>query len=136
MNRTTRTVLAVGAGVLTVAASSAPALAEDCFNASRSTAGNTGAAHAGTWWSIPEALHELLGLTPDQVTKAMAVINADSRVPAGFTVFYNPAHPGELASGMPAQLAVNGRGIDHSDDYSDSVLQVIVEDAFTAIAAG
>jgi len=107
----------------------APAAAEDCFNASRSAQGNTSAAaHAGTWWGVPEILAELGGLTPDQVTKVLPVIANDPRVPANFTVFYNPAHPGELASKMPATNATNGHGIDHSDDYATPVFAAIFED--------
>src|SRR5581483_3402810 len=90
----------------------APAAAQDCFNASRSAQGNTSAAaHAATWWGVPEILADLGGLTPDQIEKVLPVIAGDPRVPANFTVFYNPAHPGELASKMPANNATHGPGI-------------------------
>jgi hypothetical protein len=111
-----------------------PAFADNCYNASRSTAGNQAAASAGTWWDVPEILAELGGLTPEQIAVVMPVIEADARVPASFTVFYNPAHPGELAAKMPEQLATNGRGIDHSEDYETAVFGAIFEDV--AIALG
>jgi hypothetical protein len=113
----------------------APALAEDCFNASRSAQGNTAAAaNAGTWWDVPEILAELAGLSDAQITQVMPVINADPRIPANFTVFYNPAHPGELAHNMPDSLATNGRGIDHSDDYNTPVFQAIFQDVAIALS--
>jgi hypothetical protein len=112
-----------------------PALAQDCFNASRSTQGNTAAAsNAGTWWDVPEILSDLAGLTDSQIATVLPVINADSRIPANFTVFYNPAHPGELARSMPERNATNGQGIDHSDDYSTPVFQAIFEDVTIALS--
>lgn len=106
-----------------------PAFAEDCFNASRSSQGNTAAAdHAGTWWSIPELLAVLGGLTDSQIAQVMPVIENDPRIPSGFTVFYNPAHPGELASKMAPARATNGHGIDHSDDYTTPVFAAIFGD--------
>src|SRR4051794_21981166 len=111
-----------------------PALAEDCFNASRSAQGNTSAAtHAGTWWDVPEILADLGGLSQAQIAKVMPVIDADPRIPANFTVFYNPAHPGELAHPISADLATNGRGIDHSDDYGTPVFQAIFGDVAIAL---
>ena len=127
----TLTTAALAAASLMLAA---PALAEDCFNASRSAQGNTAAAtNAGTWWSIPEILANLAGLTDLQIAKAMPLIDADPRIPANFTVFYNPAHPGELAPNTPTSLATNGQGIDHSDDYSTPIFQAIFEDVATAL---
>jgi hypothetical protein len=64
----------------------------------------------------------------------MPVIDADPRVPADFTVFYNPQHPGELASGMPAANATDGKGIDHSNDYSTPVFAAIFQDAAIALS--
>ena len=110
-----------------------PAFAQDCFNASRGTTGNTAAATAGTWWSIPELLADLGGLTPAQIAVVMPVIHADARIPADFTVFYNPAHPGELASGMKPKNAANGSGIDHSDDYATPVFAAIFQDVAVAL---
>lgn len=111
-----------------------PALAYDCFNASRSGQGSTSAAAgAGVWWSVPELLAGLAGLSDAQIAQVMPVIAADPRVPANFTVFYNPAHPGELASKMNDANATNGKGIDHSDDYSTPVFDAIFQDVQTAL---
>jgi hypothetical protein len=117
----------------TLGATAGAANAYDCFNASRSAQGNTSAANSGNWWSVPEILTALAGLSPDQVTAAMAVINQDPRVPANFTVFLNPAHVGELATKMRDDLATNGKGIDHSDDYPTPVFDALIEDVFTAL---
>ena len=112
-------VSAVLAGALT--ASAGAAFADDCFNASRSTQGNTSAAtHSSNWWSIGEMLSTFLGLAPDQVSQVLAVVNNDPRIPQNLTVFITPSKSGqvfELAHNAPLPLMVNGRGIDHSDDY-------------------
>jgi hypothetical protein len=130
-----RKLIATGvlAGAVTLALAS-PALAYDCYNASRGAQGNAGAANAGTWWDVPEILHELGGLTDAQVAKVMPVVNADARIPANFTVFFNPAHPAELAANMNEKNATNGTGIDHSDDYSTPVLQAIFQDVAIALS--
>jgi hypothetical protein len=127
----------IASGVLagaTALAFASPALAYDCYNASRSAQGNSGAATAGTWWDVPEILAELGGLDAGQVAKVMTVVNADSRIPAGFTVFFNPAHPSELAEKMNPQNATDGKGIDHSDDYETAVLDAIFQDAAIALS--
>ncbi len=134
MLKITRTLSAVSLTGILVFLATGPAFAEDCFNASRSGQGNTAAAKAGTWWSVPEFLAVVAGLTPDQITKAMPVIEADSRIPDGFTVFYNAHHPGELASPAPSKVVTNGKGIDHSDDYSTPVFQAIFEDVAVALS--
>ena len=124
----------VGAAVVAASLLTAtPALADDCFNASRSGQGNSGAANAGTWWDVPEILAVLGGLDQAQIAKVMPVVTADPRVPAGFTVFYNPAHPGELAAPMPEKNAANGKGIDHSYDYATPVLAAIFQDVAVAL---
>lgn len=124
---------AIAAGILVMAT---PAFAQDCFNASRSATGNTTtAAHSGNWWSVRELLADpaVGNLTSDQVDRVMVVIDADARIPANFTVFYNPAHPGELASRMNPKNATNGAGIDHSDDYATPVFAAIFQDIAIAL---
>ncbi len=126
----------LGAAVLLPAlalAAIGPAAAQDCYNASRSGTGNTAASTSRNWWSVPEFLAEVGGLTSAQIALVMPVINADPRVPANFTVFYNPAHPGELASSMPDANATNGKGIDHSDDYSTPVFAAIFQDVASVL---
>ena len=116
-----RTLLITGAAVTAaILGLATPAFAQDCFNASRGTTGNTAAATAGTWWSVPEVLADLAGLTPAQIAVVMPVIQGDARIPANFTVFYNPANPRELASSMNPKNAANGRGITASDSLKDS----------------
>jgi hypothetical protein len=135
MRTVTRTLVVTTAAAAFGIAAVSPALAEDCFNASRSGQGNTSAAaHSGNWWSIPEFLHELAGLDASQIDAAMAVISKDPRVPAGFTVFFNPAHPGELASNANPKVVTDGKGIDHSDDYSTPVFAALFEDVSIALS--
>lgn len=131
--RTTIKIAAATSLTLIGVAMSGPAFAEDCFNASRSAQGNAASSHAGTWWSIPELLAVLGGLDESQIAQVMPVIEQDPRIPAGFTVFYNPAHPGELASKMTAARATDGRGIDHSDDYATPVFAAIFEDVASVL---
>ena len=73
------------------------------------------------------------GLSPSEVTQVMPVIENDPRIPAGFTVFYNPAHPGELASKVAAARATDGHGIDHSDDYATPVFAAIFGDVASVL---
>ena len=56
----------------------------------------------------------------------MAVVNADSRVPAGFAVHVSPGVE-ELATTAPSKVVTNYKGIDHSAD--NGVIAAIVEDA-------
>ena len=121
MRKTIR--LTVVSAVLTgaLSASAGAAFADDCFNASRSAQGNTSAAaHSSNWWSVGEMLSTVLGLTPDQVNKVLAVVNNDPRIPQNLTMFITPSNSGqvfELAQNAPLPLMVNGKGIDHSDAY-------------------
>lgn len=134
MNKTK--LVATGAIAVTAAlAIATPAMAEDCYNASRSAQGSTGAANAGTWWTVPELLAELGGLDAGQIAKVMPVIDADARIPANFTVFYNPAHPGELAASMNPKNAANHKGIDHSDDYDTPVFAAIFQDVAIGLSS-
>ena len=132
MNRTARIVVALAVPVALGVATATPASAYDCFNASRSSQGNAGASASRNWWSTSEFL-AMAGLSPDQIAAAMAVIEADPRVPAGFTVFFNPQHESELAAEARDLLATDGRGIDHSDDYATPVFEAIFEDALSVL---
>ena len=132
MNRTTRTLAALAVPLVLGVAAAAPASAYDCFNTSRSSQGNTGASTSKNWYSVPEFL-TFVGLTPDQIAAAMPVIEADPRVPDGFTVFFNWQHVSELATHMREDLATNGKGIDHSDDYETPVFDAIFEDVMSVV---
>lgn len=133
MNRTARTLIALTVPVALGVAAAGPASAYDCYNASRSVQGSTGASTSRVWYSVPEFL-AFVGLTQDQIAAAMPVIAGDPRVPAGFTVFFNDAHVAELASKMREDLATNGRGIDHSDDYGTPVFDAIFEDVMSVLS--
>ena len=133
MNRTARLVIALAAPVAVGLAAASPASAYDCFNASRSGQGNAAASASRNWWSVQEFLAEA-GLTPGQIAEILPVIEADPRVPDGFTVFFNPQHESELAAKAREILATNGKGIDHSDDYSTPVFEAIFEDAMSVLA--
>lgn len=132
MNRTTRILVAVTVPLALGVAAAAPASAYDCFNASRSGQGNAGASTSKNWYSVPEFL-AFVGLTQDQIDAAMPVIEADPRVPDDFTVFLNWQHVSELATRMRDDLAADGRGIDHSDDYGTPVFEAVFEDVLTVI---
>lgn len=132
MNRIARSLIALSVPLALGVAAAAPASAYDCFNTSRSSQGNTGASTSKNWYSVPEFL-TFVGLTPDQIAAAMPVIEADPRVPDGFTVFFNWQHVSELASKMREDLATNGKGIDHSDDYETPVFDAIFEDVMSVV---
>jgi hypothetical protein len=133
MNRATRTLAALSVPLVLGVAAAGPASAYDCFNASRSSQGNTAAATSKNWYSVPEFL-SFVGLTQDQIDAAMPVIEADPRVPDEFTVFFNWQHVSELAAKMRDDLATNGHGIDHSDDYGTPVFDAIFDDVMSVIA--
>lgn len=129
---TTRTVFIATAVAGVVAVSSGTALADDCFNASRSATGNVSAANnSANWYSVAELLYAFVpGVTADQVQAIVRVVNADPRVPANLTLFLVPSQSGrvfELAQNMPTRLATNGKGIDHSDDYPN-IWNALMED--------
>ena len=132
MNTIARIALAVAVPVALGVATAAPASAYDCYNASRSDQGNTGASTSKNWYSVPEFL-AFVGLTPEQIAAAMPVIEADPRVPDGFTVFFNWQHVSELAEQMREDLATDGHGIDHSDDADTPVFDAIFEDVLSVI---
>jgi hypothetical protein len=132
MNRIARTLIAVTVPLALGVAVAGPASAYDCYNASRSSQGNTGASTSRNWWSVAEFL-AMAGLTPDQVAAALPVIEADPRVPDGFTVFFNPQHISELAAEARDLVTTDGRGIDHSDDYGTPVFEAIIEDALSVM---
>jgi len=132
MNRIARITVALTVPLALGVAAAAPASAYDCFNASRSSQGNAGAATSRNWWSVPEFL-AFVGLTPEQIAAAMPVIQADPRVPRDFTIFFNLQHESELASKAREILATNGKGIDHSDDYATPVFEAIFEDVLSVL---
>lgn len=135
MRHSVRVATGITAAAVLALASAVPAMAEDCFNASRSAQGDvSAAAHSSVWWSVPEFLAVVGHFGPDQIAQIMQVVDADPRVPADFTVFFNPQNPGELASGMPAANATDGHGIDHSDDYGTPVLAAIFQDVRIALS--
>ena len=133
MNRIARTLVALAVPLALGVAVAAPASAYDCYNASRSGQGNTGASTSKNWYSVPEFL-SLVGLTQGQIDAAMPVVEADPRVPDDFTVFFNWQHVSEIAAKMRDDLATDGRGIDHSDDYGTPVFEAIFEDVMGVIA--
>ena len=66
------------------------------------------------------------------IDPVMAVVNADSRIPAGFAVFINPkSGREELAQSAPEKVLTDFKGIDHSDD--NGVLAAVIEDVFSVL---
>ena len=121
--------------ILAVGASSV--FAHECFNASRSDQGNTGAQHSDNWFNLTTEfvftviLPEEAGveLTPDQL--AWALDQADAAgIPSGFviridkTIGFNANE--EIAPGF-AKNGGNGRGIDHAvDAYGDQLFGIFL----------
>jgi hypothetical protein len=133
MHRSTLAVSGVALAGALVFSTAAPAMAFDCYNASRSSQGGTqAAAHSGKWVSIAEFL-AMDGLPQPLIDQVMAVVKADRRIPAGFAVFFpNPASGREeLAQSAPQKVVTDLRGIDHSDD--DGVLAAVIQDISTVL---
>ena len=120
--------------ILAVGASSA--FAHECFNASRSAQGNTGAQHSDNWFNLSTEfvftviLPEESGieLTADQL--AWALDQADAAgIPSGF-VIRSDKTIGVNANGVTPGFAKNGgdgRGIDHAvDAYGDQLFGIFL----------
>ena len=119
--------------LLVVAASSA--FAHECYNASRSEQGNTGAQHSDNWFNLSlefvytVILPEETGieLTPDQLAWALDQAEA-AGIPSGFvirgdkTIGFNGK--GELAPGFEMHGG-DGKGIDHAvAAYGDQIFGI------------
>lgn len=137
MRNTLRTAVVATTAAGLICTAGGVAFADDCFNASRSATGSTAAAaHSSNWWSLSEMLTQFIGLSPDQVAAVMQVVNNDPRIPSNLTLFFMPSQSGhvfELAQGQPLRLSVNGKGIDHSDDYP-GLWDALNEDLETALS--
>ena len=121
--------------LLVVAASSA--FAHECYNASRSEQGNTGAQHSDNWFNLTiefvftGILPEESGieLTPDQL--AWALDQADAAgIPSGWVIRIDKTigftANGELAPGF-AMHGADGRGIDHAvAAYGDQLFGIFI----------
>ena len=121
--------------LLVVAASSA--FAHECYNASRSEQGNTGAQHSDNWFNLTiefvftGILPEESGieLTPDQL--AWALDQADAAgIPSGWVIRIDKTlgfnGKGELTPGFSLHDA-DGRGIDHAvAAYGDQLFGIFI----------
>jgi hypothetical protein len=148
MHRSTRLIAGAALSGALVLAAAAPAMAYDCFNASRSNQGaSSAAAHSGNWYSptefIAAAAPDILGrqLTSSELAAVSAAIAADPRIPSNFAIFFNTHHPGELAHKLSYALATNGKGIDHSDDVvvdssGTTLIDAVIQDAGAALGLG
>lgn len=127
-------------GALVLAAAT-PAMAYDCYNASRSDQGaSQAAANSGNWYSPAEFIAAVapFQLTSQQLAAISAAVAADPRVPSNYVIFFNSHHPGELAHNISVELATNGKGIDHSDDVvvdgsGTTLIDAVVQDAMGAV---
>ena len=119
--------------VLAVGASSA--FAHECFNASRSAQGNTGAQHSDNWFNLTTEfvftviLPEDSGitLTPDQLAWALDQAEA-AGIPSGFVIRSDKTigvtRGGKTAPGFEKNGA-DGHGIDHAvDAYGDQLFGI------------
>ncbi|HET9344997.1 MAG TPA: hypothetical protein VFO05_04775 [Candidatus Limnocylindrales bacterium] len=110
--------------LLILAAGASTAFAHECYNASRSAQGNTGAQHSDNWFNLSlefvftVILPEETGteLTPDQL--AWALDQADAAgIPSGFVIRVDKTlgfnGQGELTPGFDMHAA-DGKGIDHA----------------------
>jgi methionine-rich copper-binding protein CopC len=122
--------------LLVVAASSA--FAHECYNASRSEQGNTGAQHSDNWFNLTIEFvftgilpaESGIELTPDQL--AWALDQADAAgIPSSWVIRIDKTlgfnGKGELAPGF-AMHDADGRGIDHAvAAYGDQLFGIFIE---------
>lgn len=119
--------------ILTVGATSV--FAHECFNASRSAQGNTGAQHSDNWFNLTVELvytailpdETGITLTADQL--AWALDQADEAgIPSGFVIRSDKTigvtKGGKTAPGFEKNGG-DGRGIDHAvDAYGDQLFGI------------
>ena len=119
--------------VLLLAVSSA--FAHECYNASRSEQGNTGAQHSGQWFNLTlEFVYTVLlpgetGIHLSDAGLAWALQEAaDQGIPSGFVVRSDKTigvnAKGETVPGI-VKNGANGKGIDHAvDAYGDQIFGI------------
>ena len=119
--------------ILAVGASSA--FAHECFNASRSEQGNTGAQHSENWFNLSlEFVFTVIlpgdtGITLTDEQLAWALDQADAAgIPSGFVIRSDKTlgfnGKGELTPGFDRH-GHDGRGIDHAvDAYGDQIFGI------------
>ena len=119
--------------ILAVGASSA--FAHECFNASRSAQGDTGAQHSENWFNLTtEFVFTVIlpgdtGITLTDEQLAWALDQADAAgIPSGFVIRIDKTlgfnAKGDLAPGF-AKNGADGRGIDHAvDAYGDQLFGI------------
>ena len=109
-----------------VVGSSSAAFAHHCYNASRSEAGNAGAAQSNGWFTLTltdlfadaVANSEEFGLPPAQLSQVPAMVAAAEAdgVPSSFTILaHSTAANGTLKKEGAKQVA-DGKGIDFFDN--------------------
>ena len=119
--------------ILAVGASSA--FAHECFNASRSAQGNTGAQHSDNWFNLTTELvftailpeETGITLTPEQLAWALDQAEA-AGIPSGFVIRVDKTigvtKGGKTAPGFEKNGA-DGHGIDHAvDAYGDQLFGI------------
>ena len=110
--------------ILLLAVSSA--FAHECFNASRSAQGNTGAQHSGRWFNLTletiytEIFPAQTGVHLSDAGLAWALQeSAHEGIPSGFVVRSDKTigvnAKGDTVPGM-VKNGANGKGIDHAED--------------------
>jgi hypothetical protein len=130
-----RPLAVVTVAIATVALPSAPALAHECFNASRSAQGNAGADHSPRWETLQLAdIFADVGLTPAQQAAALDLAAARG-IPTSVTIFIGthtigtrPKTGEDTPSFGRNGRDRDGRGIDHFfDRYGEQLIQIIID---------
>ena len=124
--------------ILVVGASSA--FAHECFNASRSAQGDTGAQHSDNWFNLTleiiygQLLPQETGVTlgPDGLAWALEE-SAAQGIPSGFVIRSDKVigtnHSGATVPGFEKNGA-DGHGIDHAiDAYGDQIFGIFAQAA-------
>ena len=119
--------------ILAIGASSA--FAHECFNASRSAQGNTGAQHSDNWFNLSlEFLYTVLlpeetGLELSEAGLAYALeASAEAGIPDGFVIRVDKTigvNGNEITVPGFEKNGADGHGIDHAvDAYGDQIVGI------------
>jgi len=140
MRKSTRLALGATAAVAALSMVAGPAMAHECYNASRSANGNTHAAN-GSLYSLQEILSDPEIMAPGaplcqpQIDFVLAGLAAED-FRTDVLINFHATQAGGLANakGEDAPQLSNGKGVDHLSEEFFGALFPLVEEAYATVS--
>lgn len=132
--KTRRSIAAAAIACAALFGTSGTALAHECFNASRSAQGNTGADNSPVWETVQLAeffADPSLGLSATQQSQALQLAE-EQGIPSSFTIYvgnHTLLTRANSGTDTPAvdKHSADGKGIDHIfDAYGDQLIGIVI----------